>query len=66
MPPVNNGGFLINNEENFMNLSKEYIESEILIQYIQNDPGHGIEHIRDVIKRSFYFRNQFIYGIVVL
>ena len=37
---------------------KEYIESEILIQYIQNDPGHGIEHIRDVIKRSFYFANN--------
>ena len=37
---------------------KESIESEILIQYIQNDPGHGIEHIRDVIKRSFYFANN--------
>ena len=37
----------------------EYIESNILPIYNKNDSGHGIEHIRYVIKRSLGFANQF-------
>lgn len=37
----------------------KYIEENILPLYDKNDSGHGIEHIRYVIKRSFNFVNQF-------
>ena len=32
---------------------KEYIEKEIFPEYEKNERGHGIEHIKEVIKRSF-------------
>ena len=34
---------------------QEYIESNILPQYSNNDLGHNIDHITHVIKRSFKF-----------
>ncbi len=38
---------------------RTYIENNILPLYEKNDSGHGIEHIKYVIKRSFEFANQF-------
>ena len=38
---------------------KEYIENNIFPIYKKNDFGHGIEHIKYVIKRSLKFSNQF-------
>ncbi len=38
---------------------KDYIEQQILLIYEKNDNGHGIEHIKYVIKRSLEFANQF-------
>ena len=38
---------------------RAYIENNILPIYEKNDSGHGIEHIKYVIKRSFEFANQF-------
>ena len=32
---------------------RTYIENNILSLYEKNDSGHGIEHIKYVIKRSF-------------
>ncbi len=32
---------------------KEYIEKEVFPEYDKNESGHGINHIKDVIKRSF-------------
>lgn len=32
---------------------KEYIEENLLPEYTKNEKGHGINHIRDVIRRSF-------------
>jgi len=32
---------------------KYYIEKKLLPQYSKNEEGHGINHINDVIKRSF-------------
>ena len=37
---------------------KKYIEENIFPQYSKNDKGHGIEHIKYVIKRSFELINQ--------
>ena len=37
----------------------KYVEEKILPIYDKNDSGHGIEHIKYVIKRSFEFANQF-------
>ena len=34
---------------------KKYIEKEILPQYLQNDLGHNIDHIKYVIERSLTF-----------
>lgn len=33
----------------------KYIEENILPLYSKNDSGHGIEHIRYVIKTSFNY-----------
>lgn len=38
---------------------RTYIENNIYPMYNQNDSGHGIEHIKDVIKRSLEFAKQF-------
>ena len=38
---------------------QQYVEEKILPIYDKNDSGHGIEHIKYVIKRSFEFANQF-------
>lgn len=38
---------------------KDYIEQQILPIYEKNDTGHGIEHIKYVVKRSLEFANQF-------
>ena len=38
---------------------KDYIEHQILTIYEKNDSGHGIEHIKYVIKRSLKFARQF-------
>jgi len=32
---------------------KEYVENNLFPQYKNNEEGHGINHIKDVIKRSF-------------
>jgi uncharacterized protein len=37
---------------------KEYIEKHILPVYEKNEKGHGIEHIRYVIRRSLEFAKQ--------
>jgi uncharacterized protein len=37
---------------------KEYIEKNIFKQYEKNEKGHGIEHIKYVIKRSLKFSKQ--------
>ena len=37
----------------------EYVENNILPIYAKNDSGHGIEHIKYVIKRSVEFAKQF-------
>ena len=37
----------------------EYIENNIFPIYQKNDSGHGIEHIKYVIKRSLEFAKQF-------
>lgn len=41
---------MINNKLN--NELKEYIENNIFPLYSRNEEGHGISHIKDVIKRS--------------
>ena len=38
---------------------KEYIENEIFPLYAKNDEGHGIEHIKYVIRRCLEFSSQF-------
>lgn len=35
------------------NKLKKYIEEKIFPEYNKNESGHGINHIKDVIKRSF-------------
>lgn len=37
---------------------KEYVENNVLPQYENNDSGHGLEHIKYVIKRSLEFAKQ--------
>lgn len=37
---------------------KEYIENNILKEYEKNEKGHGIEHIKYVIRRSLTFSKQ--------
>lgn len=37
----------------------QYVEQKIFPIYENNDSGHGINHIKYVIKRSFEFANQF-------
>ena len=32
---------------------KQYIEESVFPEYNKNESGHGINHIKDVIKRSF-------------
>ena len=34
---------------------KKYIEKEILPQYLKNDLGHNIDHIKYVIERSLTY-----------
>ena len=36
---------------------KKYVEEKIFPQYAKNDQGHGIVHIREVIRRSFALKN---------
>jgi len=36
---------------------KEYIENTIFPQYSKNDQGHGILHIKEVIRRSFALKD---------
>lgn len=36
---------------------KKYVENEIFPQYAKNDQGHGIVHIREVIRRSFALKD---------
>ena len=38
---------------------KQYIETNILLEYSKNDIGHGIEHINYVIDRCMKFSKQF-------
>ena len=38
---------------------QQYVEEKIFPIYENNDLGHGIEHIKYVIKRSLEFANQF-------
>ena len=38
---------------------KNYIENEILPIYINNDSGHGIDHINYVVKRSIELSSNF-------
>lgn len=38
---------------------RQYVEEKIFPIYENNDSGHGIEHIKYVIKRSFEFAHQF-------
>lgn len=38
---------------------QQYVEEKIFPIYENNDSGHGIEHIKYVIKRSLEFANQF-------
>ncbi len=38
---------------------QEYVENNIFPIYQKNDSGHGIEHIKYVIKRSLEFAKQF-------
>ena len=37
---------------------KKYIETVIFNEYKKNEPGHGINHIKYVIKRSLEFANN--------
>ena len=37
---------------------KEYIEKYVFPEYRKNESGHGIEHIKNVIKRSLKFAEQ--------
>ena len=44
-----------------MNINKElkqYIEESLVPEYGKNESGHGINHIKDVIKRSFELVNE--------
>ena len=44
-----------------MNINKElkqYIEESLFPEYDKNESGHGINHIKDVIKRSFELVNE--------
>lgn len=36
---------------------KRYIESKVFPEYSKNDQGHGIVHIREVIRRSFALKS---------
>ena len=38
---------------------QEYVENNIFPIYNKNDSGHGIEHIKYVIRRSLEFAKQF-------
>ena len=40
---------------NIRNELKEYIESDIFEEYNLNEKGHGIDHIKYVIRRSLEF-----------
>ena len=42
---------------------KEYIEKHIFPKYKKNDKGHGIEHIKEVIRRSFALNDTFKLGL---
>ncbi len=51
---INTKEFII--EKSMMNINselKKYIENNVFPEYSKNESGHGIEHIKDVIKRSF-------------
>ena len=37
---------------------KQYIEESLFPEYDKNESGHGINHIKDVIKRSFELVNE--------
>lgn len=38
---------------------KDYIESQIFPEYEKNDKGHGILHIKEVIRRAFELKDSF-------
>lgn len=38
---------------------KEYIDNKILVKYVDNIGGHGIDHIKQVIERSFEIVDEF-------
>ena len=37
---------------------KKYVEENVFPEYDKNESGHGINHIKDVIKRSFELVNE--------
>ena len=37
---------------------KDYIDKNVLPEYAKNEQGHGIEHIKYVIRRSFELIDQ--------
>ena len=43
---------------NINNELKEYIENNVFPEYSKNEEGHGINHIKAVIKRSFDLVNE--------
>lgn len=42
---------------------KEYIKERIFPEYDKNDKGHGIVHIKEVIRRSFALNDTFKLGL---
>lgn len=57
---------LIKNKNNFKEINKQlntelvkYIENEVFSLYSRNEEGHGIKHIKTVIKRSLKFANEY-------
>ena len=44
---------------------KEYIKERIFPEYDKNDKGHGIVHIKEVIRRSFALNDTFKLGLKI-
>ncbi len=56
---VNSKDFIIKKSHREINPKvREYIEEYILPSYERNEEGHGIEHIKYVIDRSFFFASK--------
>ncbi len=56
---VNNKQFIIKKSLKEVNPKlREYIEEYIFPSYERNEEGHGLEHIKYVINRSFIFANR--------